>query len=344
MFSGLIGGEAMGGIELKGDIIDFKSEFHINVIEGSINRLSDSATYKTFLFSSLSSAYENRQISSNCELFFDLTMRGVSSHLLTSNSCLILDEANYEPRELDKLLQLVRQTGCYLIMIGRMYIKQLEYSVDAMWHVVYDGKRFRLEQLLKPNANDKTYSTVACEDSTSVAAIYTECLLRETIPVFGRSNFFKVVKKNYNNCLLIADRAKFGPELLNLVLKIRDKLVLNEIELDLYLPQCFEEICLELVDEVPKVLDPQFFDYEEFFENQLSDILNDWNKSNLTRSILQLRSHYDFNKSRIILDLKDIVDGTSNSKFNMFYKVKFSISRNTAQVYQDDSTIECTIF
>lgn len=134
----------MKGIEISGDIINFKSEFHINIIESPVNKLGDSCTYKTFLFSSLSSAYENRQLESNCELFFDTTMRGVSSHLLTNNCCLILDEANYEPKELDKLLQLVRQTGCYLIIIGRLFIKQLEYSVDAMWQVEYNGEKFNL--------------------------------------------------------------------------------------------------------------------------------------------------------------------------------------------------------
>lgn len=155
----------MSGIVLKGDLIDFKSEFHINVVEGDVDHLGDSATYKTFLFNSLISAYENRQLDSNCELFFDTTMRGVSSHLLTENSCLILDEANYEPKELDRLLQLVRQTGCYLIIIGRIFIKQLEYSVDALWQVVYSNGRFRLEQMLKPTRNDRSYDTIACEDS-----------------------------------------------------------------------------------------------------------------------------------------------------------------------------------
>lgn len=336
----------MNGIEIEGDIIKFKSEFHINIVDSPIEQLGNSATYKTFLFSSLSSAYENRQIESNCQLFFDSTMREISSRLLTKSCCLILDEANYEPKELDKLLQLVRQTGCYLILIGRLYVKQLEYSVDAIWQVKYDGERFSLDHLLKPTKNDRVYDVVACEDSTSVAALYSEYLLREIVPVFGRSNFFKIVKMSYDkvNYLLIADRAKFGPELLALALRVCDKFRTDKVELNLYLPQCFEEICLDLVGEVPTSLDPEFFDYEEFFERRLSDSVSSWDKSNLTSSVLKLKAAYDFSKSRILADMNSIVNGASESKFNMFYKVKLNKVDNTIKICQGSSTVECSVF
>ena len=273
-------------------------------------------------------------------------MRGLSSHLLNKNSCLILDEANYEPRELDSLLQLVRNTGCYLIIIGRMFIKQLEYSVDAVWQVRYDNKKFILEHTFKPSKNDRSYDTVTCEDSTSVASVYSEYLLREIIPVFGRSNFFKVVKKSYgtNNCLLIADRAKFGPELLSLALRVHDRFEIDDVELNLYLPQCFEEVCLDLIGEVPKGLDSAFFDHEEYFEALLSQSVSDWDKSKLTESVLRMKANYDFSRSRILADLKSIVNGSQLSQFKMFYNVRIKISNSNMKVHPSELTKICTGF
>lgn len=60
--------------------------------------------------------------------------------------------------------------------------------------------------------------------------------------------------------------------------------------------------------------------------------------------MLQLKANYDFNKSKILLDLKDIVNGMSESKFNMFYKVKLSVLDSTVKINQNNLTVECIVF
>ena len=56
---------------------------------------------------------------------------------------------------------------------------------------------------------------VACEDSTSIAAIYSGMLDTEVHPAFGRSNFFRIIKEN-QIAFIIADKPKFGSDLLKM--------------------------------------------------------------------------------------------------------------------------------
>lgn len=151
---------------IKGENIDIEFLDHINLIEGKSTHIGDSGEYKSFLYETLSEYYENGKIQSDKNLHFFNKIRSASNINFTSEDCIILDEANYVPALLNDLLELIRNTKAYLIIIGRLYLKQLEYSVSAIYSVEYKNERFSLNRTFLPSTNDRSYNVIATEDST----------------------------------------------------------------------------------------------------------------------------------------------------------------------------------
>ena len=309
---------------IRGEIVDIEFTKHINVIDGSSCDAGDSGIGKTFMFDSLNEAYENRKLTSDKNLHFFSSIRTANNLQFTENDCIILDEANYAPNELDQILQMVRQSLCYLIVIGRLYIKQLEYAVDSIYTVVYDQDHdvFTLQHTFEPSDNHTIFNTVATEDSTSIASVYSECLEKEVIPVFGRSNFFDIYKRNVESpILLIADMPKFGPELFKLIFRLRDKYLGTYDFVYLFLPECFEQICVLLTGVRVQESKEKYFDSEEMYERILqADCGVHWGKNSVSKDLDAFKRLYRFRDSEIIKDLCHVVIGRSSS-MGMFYQV-----------------------
>lgn len=107
-----------------------------------------SGTHKTHLFKLLEDQQRLGRLHSNKKVHFVETLESFNTLnvLLTSDDCLIADELNFSASGLDLLFQKVRDANAYLIAIGRIYIKQFEYSVDAIYQIERDGNRFVLKR------------------------------------------------------------------------------------------------------------------------------------------------------------------------------------------------------
>ena len=119
----------------------------VNVITGENSIGNSSGRGKTFLFSRLKELWERREVECNKRLVLLENVAMIRDMAIDDDRCFILDEANFAPKDLEYLLWLAQTTGGSLIVIGRMYVKQLTYSVDAIYGLKYDGERFELYKL-----------------------------------------------------------------------------------------------------------------------------------------------------------------------------------------------------
>lgn len=290
-------------IEINCDILNFTFSDHISIIGGTDDVGFQSGTHKTHLFKLLEDQQRLGRMHSNKKVHFIETLESFNTLnvLLTSDDCLIADELNFSASGLDLLFQKVRDANAYLIAIGRIYIKQFEYSVDAIYQIERDGNRFALKRAFQNvNSQLSEINHVICEDSSAVAAIYSETLECDVKSAGSRSNFFRILEKGVT--LLIADKPKFGSELLNLLYLIKTKKSSVE-QLVLFLPTCFEEIICEVgnVNQNSYNID-DYFDFEMYYEKLASQI-PEWNKRKVASSIFTLHENYDFATSGIIRDL-----------------------------------------
>lgn len=313
---------------IKGSIIDVEFLNHVNVIGGDVLGIENSGILKTYLFKSLMEAYENYSLVTDKNLHFFDSIRSLHGLTFTSNDCIIIDEFNYAPSELNYLLSIVRDTKCYLVVIGRLFVKQLEYSVDAVYSVSYEEKTnfFKLEHVFKPSCRGTTDLVgIATEDSRSIANVYSDALDSDVVPVYGRSNFFNAYKIfKDTDILLIADKAKFGPELCRLILRLRDKFKDSSGNIYMYLPDCFEEICVKLVNSNIVINEDLYFDAEEMYEKILIYQCGvHWVKNNVKKCLADFSLKYDFTKSSILQDLYNVYVNKKDSRLGKFYAVHF---------------------
>lgn len=309
-------------VEIKTDFQTYRFYHHVNVIVGSGVDAYDSGVGKSYLFNELKRQMIEGHLMSNVEvcLIDSPNLFGVEAlNNITNNTCVILDEANFAPGWLNNMLERVRSAKAYVIVIGRLLMKQLEYSVDAIYEV--DRRNLELtRKFTSKDTNTVIFDAVVTEDSASVAflyelliykedlelLIYTEDLKTEVIPALGRSRFFEHIKNN-KSPLLIADKAKFGSELLLLLGKIGDCCNMNT--LSLFLPESFEEIVLDILDCEYKVSDYEAFDNEALFEIILEQNVSWWNKKGLAKSINYLIDNFDIMDSNILRKLVNVFKG-----------------------------------
>ena len=298
-------------IKIDCDIFHFESCDHINILGARQGLIFDSGSRKTFLFRSLQSQQNLGRMQSNGKVRLVDSPYTLSGIRFTSKDCVIIDELNFAPREIDALLMAVRKANAYLIVIGRILIKQLEYSVDAIYTFSYDSGKFYVERYFS-NVSQQPFhaDTAVCEDSTSVAAVYSQALEQEVIPACGRSNFFRYVKQK-EIALVIADKPKFGPDLLNLIYRARTSGCRLRYLL-LFLPACFEEIVCEvssaMVSETKVSEEYDFFDEEQYYE-YLAEKKAGWDKENVTKAVAGIVNSFHLESSAILRDLRIFYQG-----------------------------------
>lgn len=292
-------------ISIDCDVLHVCFDDHVNVIGSKDGLIFDSGTRKSFLFEMLKEQQVLKKLKSNCSIRFADSPYVLAGISLKGNDCIVIDEANFAPKEFDQLFQQVREANAYLIVIGRMYIKQLEYSVDAIYQFSYENGIFEIERAFhNVNSHKENIKLITCEDSTAVASVYTEVLEQDVIPARGRSNFFKYIKSK-DTVFVVADKPKFGAELLNLIYRCKTfTSAVNKILL--FLPSCFEEIVCELYGLTTG--ETSAFDLEEYFEDLASKECG-WDKDNTALSVKKVRVSADFCDSYILHELKDFYEG-----------------------------------
>lgn len=294
-------------IRIKCDAFEFSSENHINILGAEDGLIYDSGTHKSHLMAILGEYQTEGALESNCVIHLadsPFIMANLDFH---SNDCIIIDEWNYAPGQINDLLQRVRAANAYLIFIGRMNVRQLEYSVDAIYTFEYVDGRFPVKKYFGNTARSEWKSeTVVCEDSAPVAALYAEILDYDSIQVAnGRSNFFKYIK-DFGVAFLIADKPKFGQDLLSLVYQLKSNHYPVRYLL-LFLPDCFEEVLYEAAENAGMIKNDLnrevYFDNEVYYEKAV-DALEQWDKRKVARSIAELRMVLKFDQTEIMQDMK----------------------------------------
>lgn len=328
-------------IEIKCDLCELQLDSHITLL-GNQNGLSfDSSTYKTYLFNLLHTQQRAKKLYSNKILRFVDDPYVLHGLQFTENDCIIIDEFNYAPSELNDLLLQIRAANAWLIVIGRLFIKQLEYSVDSIISFeIDDSNHITFSKYFKSSTqSDFKSDIVTCEDSTSIAAVYSNTLQIEVKPAFGRSNFYRIIK-NSEVAFLIADKSKFGADLLNLLYCIKNNAARTKYIL-LFCPECFEQIVCEVANvDISNINNGEtcYFDSEEFFEDA-AESLAEWSKSNVTLSVTSIGAIYGFSNSKILENMLKFYNNDIVDKADMCYEINigaisftefnnFTISKN----------------
>lgn len=121
----------------------------------------------------------------------------------------------------------------------------------------------------------------------------------------GRSNFYKYVR-DYGIAFLIADKPKFGQDLLSLIYQLKSNNYPVRY-LILFLPDCFEEILYEAAENAGiiqnKLNREAYFDSEIYYEKAI-EVLEQWDKRKVARSIAELRTILQFDQTEILQDMK----------------------------------------
>lgn len=285
----------------------------------------DSATYKSYLYKHLVLLQSDNALHSNANIILEDRPKNAVGLTITSNDCLIIDELNYAPNDLNTILKKVKAANAYLIAIGRLFVKQFECSVDAIYSFRFCENEMGVEfkrTFSNVAQTSKCANLVTCEDSAPIATLYSSLLETDVIPAFGRSRFYSIIK-NEHVALIIADKPKFGQDLLSLLYRLQNSSIDTLL---LFCPECFEEILCEVCHaDVTKYEISKFFDTELFFEEVATNI-STWNKKKLAKSIEQLlMQQTHFEESGIMQNLKKFYDNEMVMQDKYCYEIHLDI-------------------
>lgn len=298
-------------VEIKVDTQIYRFYHHVNIIGGPGAEALDSGVRKSYFFSELERLATEKNLESNMPLWLiDRASLVGDVSIITSNMCVIMDEANFSPNDINRIFERVREVNAYLITIGRLFIKQIEYSVDAVYEVNMDLQL--VKKFVNKTSNSVVFDVATTEDSAAVAYLYGTVLPVEVIPVLGRSRFFKYIKDS-SKPLLIADRAKFGGELLLLLERLNKESYVGV--LSLFLPESFEEIVLDIIGYDYKDFPDTEFDKEVLYEKILKEEIPWWNKNKLSNSVEYLTGKYSIRQSSLLKKLIAIFNGVGCEYF-----------------------------
>lgn len=314
-------------IDLRSDYFCYTFKHHVNIVGGTKKFCFDSGTNKTRFYDMLLGLYDAGKLESNKKLVFIDHANQVGAIDISTDSCIILDEVNFAPSGYDNLFEKVKEKNAYLITIGRMFVKQLVCSVDALYRLKLEEGKFSVEPLFSNSCDSKVSTDIFCEDGATIATIYSQYFNTEIIPVGGRSKFYRNIKK-CKNPLLIADKPKFSIDLLEILHSMYTKT--NSIEsLKLYLPACFEQLVLQA--SCPSIYEENVqqamtaFDSEDFYEKLLKESVNWWNKNDLVESTRYVLDNVDLTKSALLQDLLVFARGTLSKPTTCTYVVDDSM-------------------
>lgn len=296
-------------ISIKGGNVDLTFYHHVNIVAGSKGLGLDSGENKSYLFSVLEEYQNNGLLETNVELVLLSSVESAKNIKITPDTCILIDEANFAPKHLEWLFNEIKASNAYLIVLGRLNVKSLEYSTDAIYKLNFIEGQFTISQFFQNKCVEKCIDNYYTEDSTSVAAIYTNFLEEEVQPVSGKNRFFKFIK-NDREVLIIADKPKFGSVLITLLYQcLSGGSKLEKIHA--FFIESFEQVvCSVVFEDYANILNEakNSFDSETFLETFLAENLDEWNKKKLVSSLKEISKKYNFNESCVLKDLKEFCD------------------------------------
>lgn len=312
-------------IKIWSDLLAFESSEHVIIWNGADNLALNSGTHKSHLFTLMEAQWNDKLLHATKNLVFMNHIQYAKNLVFNAEDCLILDEANYSPADLNNIFQKIRAANAYMIVIGRLLIKQLEYSVGAIYEFEYCKSNVLFRQVFTPvNTNSNRNDLIACEDSTQVASVYSTILRRDVKAVYGRSNFYTDVRRNAYP-LLIADYPKFGVELLRLLHRLyASESRSKALVISLFCPNCFEQIVCEVAEQygvkLPVLNADDYFDAEYFYED-MSKAIPKWDKAKVTESVIDITRKWDMGKSQTLQELYRFVIGDLCNAKTLCYEV-----------------------
>lgn len=312
-------------IELNSSLFQFRFQHHLNII-GS-ERFFDSGNGKTRLYLLLQSLLRDRDLKSNKNIIFIDSIESIRAMSFTENDCIIIDEFNYAPQYLDDLYQRLHSSNSNAILIGRLLVKQLMYSIDSIYSLEFVDNIPVLSKCFINSAGHEISTKIFTEDNIDVAKTYETVLGLPVTSCCGKDRFLKYIR-NVKHPVIIADKPKIGPVILELIERSRHA---QFEHLSCFLLQSFEEILteLEFTENFNSIATHAklSFDAENYFEEYLEENSLLWDKDNVQESIEQFVSTYDFNSSSIVKLLTQFINGDTNvSEYT--YEIPMSINTN----------------
>lgn len=270
-------------VEIKSDIFDFTFKGHINIICGADMFGENSGRRKTKVFTKLYNRYTNGGLFSNRRLIFIENLDITRSLAVLRDDCVICDETNVSPEDLEILVHAVKNVGAYLIVFGRLDLPQLEFGTQDAYFMENDDPVV-LKHVFTPIKLPLNVMSdvVVTEDSWSVAGLFTAILGTNVISAGSKNNIWKKIK-GAKYPLIIADEHKFMPALMQII--CRNK---TAEKIYLFLPASFEEILLdstmiENYRDISELRDA--FDSEDFCERRVKELCNKFDKDKVSVAI-----------------------------------------------------------
>lgn len=198
-------------IRIESDIVTFSFEHHVNVIGGFKDVGLKSGSYKTALFVDLLNAWREGKIVSSHELVFLDDSINLNAIEIDSHYCYIIDELNFAPYSFEKFFEKIGKANGYAIVIGRLFIKQINYEVSAVYTLTKKTAPYELEPIFEVlNAKKgSVWEQLITEDSEHVAKFYSDNLNTVVTPANGKNRILKTIK-GIKVPFIIADNPKFG--------------------------------------------------------------------------------------------------------------------------------------
>lgn len=329
-------------VEIKCDLFSFECAEHVIIWGGADHLALNSGTHKSHLFTLMNMWWQDGQLESTKNLVFLDRVELAQNMMFRSDDCLILDEVNYRPAEIDYIFQKVRAANAYMIMIGRLLVKQLEYSVGDVYEFEFNPSSVTFHPVFQPlQSSAAEADIILCEDSTQVASVYSTALRKDVKAVYGRSNFYTDVKRNYSP-LLIADYSKFGTELLQLLQRLyTNNSNIKTKTLFLFCPDCFERIICAVAKQNGFILRDlninDFFDTGYFYEELAKDI-SLWDKTRVAASIIDMQATWDMSLSQTIQELQQFVHPAGSNLSTRCYKLSIcNFGAAHPSLFEDES-------
>lgn len=276
-------------IKISSNVLKYEFEHHINVIGGYKSTGEKSGVYKTALYTMLEDANANGQLVSNMPLVFLDNVTILSQIQVVNTVCYLIDELNFSPNNFNDFFSRLVKVNGFAIVIGRMKIKQINYSVDAIYTLDSPVPPFKLSKafvtISRPGSIDNDFYIT--EDSQAVANYYSEKTCYRFCAASGKDRIHKYLKDK-KHPFIIADNAKFGNVLLDIVERRE-----NLETLDLFLPLCFEEFLLnsdfkvdDILEHITGNIQPGYIDGESYCESLLHAHCGEiYSKSNMSKYI-----------------------------------------------------------
>lgn len=317
-------------LEFKSSIFCFSFKHHVNVIGGYHDNGSDSGTYKTVFFKRLIDEYTNKHLICNKTLLFISNITDLNAISFSSDLCIICDEMNLSPKFLEDIYKKILESNGYLITIGRLLPKGVQFDIDAVYCLDSFNEPFTLNQVFQYGNLSNNPDVYVTEDDDIAAGLFSIMLSVHVQAAAGNGNVPRLCKRKQYP-FIIVDSHKFGCillQMLNYCKKLKN--------VNIFAPACLEELLVDSTDNDTCALVVDTVNNEKYFEQLLKKVCKKFNKKSFVTAIHCLMFNkscdtccFDLSKSSLI---KALIAYNNGEEIDECYKhYFFSIDVNSVQ-------------